>query len=154
MTAINVVWPPREMHWNNCTELYGFVQHPSLKFVPKNCLKICTKAAILFLDFCAKISTVIILDFHAQISASNSVLNASILFLDFHASLSWKQCLSPTVWICALGFVPITLLYGFVEVFLLLPSLFSLLRNVSLLSLLFSQSAHERLNDLLPLFLL
>ena len=73
--------------------LYGFVQQPSSKFVPKNCLKICDEAVVLFLDFCAE-KLIALLDFCAQISASNFVLNVAALFLDFRASLSWKQCLS------------------------------------------------------------
>ena len=91
--------------------------------MPRNNLEISAEAAILFLGFCAEKSAAL-LNFRAQISASNFVLMAAALFLDFRASLSWKQCLSPAVRISALGFVPITLLYGFVEFSLLLPSFF------------------------------
>ena len=91
--------------------LYGFVQYPSSKYVPKNC----TVAAVLFSVFVPKVTTVPFLENCAQFCASNYVLNADALFLDFCASLSWKQCLSPAVRIPALGFVPINVVVLFVE---------------------------------------
>ena len=116
MTAINVVRPPREVCKTDCTILYRFVQQPSSKFVPKNSLEISAEAVVLFLGFCTEISVALLLNFRAQISASNFVLNVAALFLDFCASLSWKSCLSLLLHgFFALIFVPINAAVPFVE---------------------------------------